>query len=173
MSTALDSQTTDSIELVGTDGYVFSGDSYTVERKCTFISLYREHGSIYHAAQLTPVSRKTVYNWMDADEEFAQAVVDSKENSLDELETSVFKRAFTDNLLAMFYLKAHRPKFRDKVQIDVEVVKNEIQERIQQLGLRQLPMTTTEFIDVETNQLQSVESDAISSSVPESAKRDE
>jgi hypothetical protein len=146
MSTAPNPQTTDNIRLAGVDGYVFNGDSYTVERKCTFINLYREHGSIYHAAHLTPVSRKTIYNWMEADEQFAEAVADSKENSLDELETSVYKRAFNDSILAMFYLKAHRPKFRDKVQIDVEVVKNEIQERIQQLGLQRLPVTTTEFL---------------------------
>jgi len=154
MSTAPDPQSTHSIELAGMDGYVFNGDNDTVTRKCEFITLYREHGSIYHAAKLTPVSRKTVYRWMEQDAQFAEAVADSKEDSVDDLETSVYKRAFTDNLLAMFYLKAHRPKFRDKVTIDVEVVKNEIQERIQQLGLRQLPMTTSEFIDVSASRVQ-------------------
>jgi hypothetical protein len=147
MSTVPNPQTTDSIELAGVDGYVFNGDNDTVTRKCEFITLYREHGSIYHAAKLTPVSRKTVYRWMEQDAQFAEAVADSKEDSVDDLETSVYRRAFTDNLLAMFYLKAHRPKFRDKVTIDVEVVKNEIQERISQLGLKQLPMTTSEFLN--------------------------
>jgi hypothetical protein len=150
MSTAYDSQTTDTIRLVGVDDYFFEGNEYTVERKCAFITLYREHGSIYHAAKLTPVSRKTVYNWIEADEQFAEAVADSKEDSLDDLETSVYKRAFNDSLLAMFYLKAHRHKFRDKTTIDITVVQGEIEQRMERLGLRQLPATTTEFIPVET-----------------------
>jgi hypothetical protein len=134
MSAALDSQVIGTVRLAGIDGYHFLGDDYTVERKCAFISLYREHGSIYHAAKLTPVSRKTVYNWIEVDEQFAEAVADSKEDSLDDLETSVYQRAFKDSILAMFYLKAHRPKFRDKVTIDIEAVNEEIRERMRQLN---------------------------------------
>lgn len=134
MSAALDSQVIGTVRLVGIDGYGFLGDDYTVERKCAFINLYREHGSIYHAAKLTPVSRKTVYNWIEVDEQFAEAVADSKEDSLDDLETSVYQRAFKDSILAMFYLKAHRPKFRDKVTIDIEAVNEEIRERMRQLN---------------------------------------
>jgi Cu2+-containing amine oxidase len=141
MSTAPDPQPVDTIALTGVDGYQFLGDDYTVRRKCTFVALYREHGSIFHAAKLTPVSRKTIYNWMAADEQFAEAVADSKEDSLDDLETSVYKRAFNDSLLAMFYLKAHRHKFRDKVTIDVDSVRNEIQQRISEMGVRELPET--------------------------------
>src|SRR5688572_3546459 len=146
MSAAIDSQSSDLIRLAGVDGYHFEGNDYTVERKCTFIGLYREHGSIYHAARLTPVSRKTVYNWIEADEQFAEAVADSKEDSLDDLETSVYKRAFNDSLLAMFYLKAHRHKFRDKTTVDINVVQGEIEQRMEQLGLKQLPGASTEFI---------------------------
>lgn len=150
MSAVHDSQTTDTIRLAGVDGYSFEGNDYTVQRKCAFITLYREHGSIYHAAKLTPVSRKTVYNWIEADEQFAEAVGDSREDSLDDLETSVYKRAFNDSLLAMFYLKAHRHKFRDKTTIDVTVVQGEIEQRMERLGLRQLPATATEFIPGES-----------------------
>jgi hypothetical protein len=139
MTTAHDPQVVDPQEFIDILDYQFLGDSYTLERKRTFITLYREHGSIFHAAKLTPVSRKTVYNWMEADEQFAEAVADSKEDSLDDLETSVYKRAFNDSLLAMFYLKAHRHKFRDKVTIDIDSVNDEINERMQQLGLKQLP----------------------------------
>jgi hypothetical protein len=147
MSTTLDPQATEPIRLIGVDGYEFLGDSYTVERKCTFIGLYREQGSIYHAARLTPVSRKTIYNWIAVDEQFAEAVADSKEDSLDDLETSVYKRAFNDSLLAMFYLKAHRHKFRDKTTIDITVVQAEIEERMAKIGIRQLPPAAQEYID--------------------------
>jgi hypothetical protein len=52
----------------------------------------------------------------------------------------------------MFYLKAHRPKFRDKVTIDIEALNHEIQERMRGLDLRQLPAATTQFIDVSASQ---------------------
>lgn len=127
--------------------YQFTGNNVTVERKLRFITLYREHGSVYHAAFHTPVARKTVYAWLQVDEQFAQAFADSKEDSLDDLESSVYKRAFKDSILAMFYLKAHRPKFRDKVSVDVAAIQEEITERIQSLGLRELPALVTTTLD--------------------------
>lgn len=148
---AAEVQLIDPKELPAIDDYEFSGDNLTVTKKRAFIVNFREEGSIYHAARLTRISRQCVYNWIQADEEFAQAVEESKEDCYDQAETSVFKKALAgDSLLLMFYLKAHRHKFRDKVTIDVEVVKNEIEERMNQLNLRQLPpaMTTTQFLDV-------------------------
>ena len=67
-------------QLTSLEDYQFTGDSYTLERKRAFILNYREQGSIYHAARLTPVSRKTVYNWIELDPQFAEAVADSKED---------------------------------------------------------------------------------------------
>lgn len=141
MSAAVEPQPQYTVRLAGVDGYSFSGDNATVERKCAFIGLYREHGSIFHAARLTPVNRKTVYRWIEADEQFAEAVADSKEDSLDDLETSVYRRAFTDNLLAMFYLKAHRPKFRDKLSIDVEQLRDEVKQRMISTGMDSLQLS--------------------------------
>lgn len=144
---AQEAQVIDSIELPAIDNYQFSGDSLTVGRKRQFIVNYREEGSIYHAARLTRISRQCVYNWIQADEEFAQAVEESKEDCYDQAESSVFKKALAgDSLLLMFYLKAHRHKFRDKVSIDIEGVRSEIEERMNQLQLRQLPAMTTEFL---------------------------
>jgi len=156
MTTAHDSQSTDSIELTPPDQYLFTGDISTVENKRKFIEAFRAEGSVYHAAQVVGIHRTTVYKWLEADAEFGTALDDSREDCYDQAESSVFRKALAgDSLLLMFYLKAHRPKFRDKVTIDVEVVKNEIQERIQQLGLRQLPMTTTEFVEADSQPIQS------------------
>lgn len=137
------------VQLAGVDGYQFSGDNATVTRKCAFIGLYREHGSIYHAAKLTPVNRKTIYRWLDADPQFAEAFADSKEDNVDELETSVYKRAFNDSILAMFYLKAYRPRFRDKVAIDMQVIDEEIRERMRLIDPSRLQLlpAMTEFVD--------------------------
>src|SRR5574339_358100 len=76
-------QVVDPNEFIDLLDYNFTGDSYTVERKRLFVRSYREQGSIYHAAIEARIIRKTAYNWMDADQAFAQAVEDSKEDCYD------------------------------------------------------------------------------------------
>lgn len=136
--------------------YQFSGDNATVERKCGFITAYLEHGSIFHAAQVCRVNRKTVYRWMEADPQFAEAVADCKEDCYDQVETSVFKKAVNGGTLeSFFYLKAHRPKYRDKVSVDVTLVQDEIDSmmsRLDSVSRQQLPAAMTEFIGTEFNQ---------------------
>lgn len=153
---AQEAELVDSQEFIPVCDYEFTGDNSTVEKKRAFVEAYREHGSIYHAAIAAKIHRATYYNWIDRDPQFQQAVEDSKEDCSDQVESSVFKKAVNGSTLdAIFYLKAHRPKFRDRVTIDVEVVKNEIEERMNQLNLRQLPaITTTQFLDA-ANGLQS------------------
>lgn len=129
------------------EDYQFTGDVSTVENKCRFLDAFRIEGSIYHAALAIGIHRTTVYKWLERDPAFATALDDGREDNYDQAETSVFKKALAgDSLLLMFYLKAHRHKFRDRVSIDVEVVRNEIEERMNQLNLRQLPAMTTEFL---------------------------
>ena len=143
-------QVVDSNEFIDLLDYDFTGDSYTVERKRLFVQSYREQGSIYHAAIEARISRKTAYNWMDADLAFAQAVEDSKEDCYDQVETSVFRKAIAgDTISSIFYLKAHRPKFRDRLQVDIDQVDNEIRARLQ---AQQLPPATTTFVDTERNE---------------------
>ena len=48
----------------------------------------------------------------------------------------MYQQAIGGNTLAaIFYLKAHRPIYRDRVSIDIEQVKGEIEERMAQLGV--------------------------------------
>lgn len=174
MSALPESQSTDSKELIPVCDYHLLGDNRTVDKKRTFVEWYRRKASIFHAAVAAQVARSTVYKWMEEDSQFAEAVRDSFEDAADVMETSTYEEALgTENkpgnpLLKMFWLKAHRHKYRDKVTIDVDVVRDEIQERIQQLGLQQLPVTTTEFIDGEL-----LPTRAISLSSSDLAKRDE
>ena len=65
------------------------------------------------------------------------------------VESTIYQQAVGGNTLAgFFYLKAHRPIYRDRVSIDVEQVKSEIEERMAQLGItpqllaRAIPMLT-------------------------------
>lgn len=144
---ALESEVIDNKEFIDVLDYQFSGNDFTVENKRKFIEAYREEGSIHHAAIAVGISRKTAHNWINSDPQFAEAFSDCQEDTYDKAETSVFKKALAgDSLLLMFYLKAHRHKFRDKVSIDIEGVRGEIEERMNQLQLRQLPAMTTEFL---------------------------
>jgi len=160
-------QVVDSSEFIPLLDYSFSGDNATVERKRTFILAYRDEGSIYHAAQVTRINRKTAYRWIESDPQFAEALEDSKEDCYDKAETSVFKKALNgDSLLLMFYLKAHRHKFRDKVSVDIDSIRDEIQEKIAKLGVdrvSQLPSATTQFIDMDTVQGRSESAECVES----------
>jgi hypothetical protein len=50
------------------------------------------------------------------------------------VESTIYQQAVGGNTLAaIFYLKAHRPIYRDRVSIDVEQVRGEIEERVAQL----------------------------------------
>jgi hypothetical protein len=171
-------QPTDLQGFIDYEEYDFTGNSGTVSNKAKFLEGLRLKASVYHAAQYAGVGRTTVYRWLDQDPVFAQAVADATEDAGDKLETSVYERAFNDNLLAMFWLKAHRHKFRDKTVIDINVVQNEINERMQALNLKQLPPMTPQFVEnaIDTSYSespQSAQDHAISSPSLESAKREE
>lgn len=123
--------------------YEFSGNSVTLENKRRFIEALRYKASVYHAAQAAGIARKTAYKYMHDDPAFAEAVADCREDVADVMETSVYEDALGrdgkrgDTLLKMFWLKAHRPKFRDKLNIDVQVVQNEIDVMLQAHNERQ------------------------------------
>lgn len=148
---AQEPQVVDPVEFIALTDYNFSGDSETVANKCRIVEGYRLKASIYHAAQFAGVHRATVYRYLDNDPQFALAMEDSFEDAADVAESSVYERAIgrnckPDSLLAMFWLKAHRPKYRDRVAVDVEVVRSEIEERMSQINLRQMPPAITQFL---------------------------
>ena len=54
------------------------------------------------------------------------------ENAVDAVENVVYHRALGGDIIAaIFYLKAQRPKFRDRLNINVEQVQSEIDEMIE------------------------------------------
>ena len=103
-------------------------------RKKRFIDALTAHGTVYHAAQPAGVSRNTVYRWRQEDFEFAGAWDEAHENAVDVVENVIYQQAVGGNTLAgIFYLKAHRPKYRDRLSIDIEQVQNEIDEMMERL----------------------------------------
>ena len=103
-------------------------------RKKAFIDAYRKVGNITTAAQLANVGRRTHYDWIAEDSEYAAEVADATEEAADTLEQEAWRRAvegveepvgwyqgragglvrkYSDTLL-IFLLKAARPaKFRE------------------------------------------------------------
>ena len=60
----------------------------------------------------------------------------------------IYQQAVGGNTLAaFFYLKAHRPIYRDRLNIDIEHVRGEIEERIAQLGESWVARTSNSSID--------------------------
>ena len=95
-------------------------------------SLVTAFGTVYQAAQAAGVSRNTVYRWRQEDLEFAEAWYEAHENAVDVVENVMYQQAVGGNTLAgIFYLKAHRPKYRDRLKINVEQVQSEIDEMME------------------------------------------
>jgi hypothetical protein len=132
-------QVIESKQFVEVSEYDFSGNSVTVENKRRFIEAYRETSTVYHSAQAAGISRKTAYAYMHSDPAFAQALADCQEDVVDVMETSVYERALgrnghkPDTLLTMFWLKAKRPQFRDKLAIDIPTIQNQVKEFMSEL----------------------------------------
>jgi 20S proteasome alpha/beta subunit len=103
-------------------------------RKKKFIATLTAQGTVFHAAKAAGVSRWTAYRWRQEDLDFADQWDEAIENAVDAVENVIYRRALGgDTIAAIFYLKAQRPKFRDRLNINVEQVQSEIEERMTQL----------------------------------------
>ena len=103
-------------------------------RKKRFIDALTAQGTVYHAAKVAGVSRNTPYRWRQDDSEFAEAWDEAHEQAVDSVEHSLFQKAVSgDTICMIFYLKAHRPIYRDRLNIDIKQVQSEIEERMAQL----------------------------------------
>ena len=103
-------------------------------KKKRFIETLAAQGTVSHAAQAAGVSRNTAYRWRQEDHEFACLWEEAHENAVDVVESVLYQAALRGNIVAIiFYLKAHRPIYRDKLNIDLKQVQSEIEEKIAQL----------------------------------------
>ena len=103
-------------------------------KKKRFIETLAAQGTVSHAAEAAGVSRNTAYRWRQEDEEFAALWDEAHENAVDAVESVLYQTAMSGNIVAMiFYLKAHRPIYRDRLNIDIKQVQSEIEEKIAQL----------------------------------------
>jgi transposase-like protein len=83
---------------------------------------YAEFGVISHACQAVGIARSTWYDWVETDPAFAQAAKDAEEAAIDSLEQEARRRARDgSDVLLMFCLKAKRPEYRDRQQVDLNM----------------------------------------------------
>jgi ribosomal protein L20 len=103
-------------------------------QKKRFIEALTAQGTVFHAAQAAGVSRQTAYRWRQEDRDFASLWDVAIENAVDAVENTIYQQAVGGNTLAaIFYLKAHRPIFRDRLNIDLKQVDREIEEAIERI----------------------------------------
>lgn len=114
----------------------------TVRARATFLEHLKTSPNVTAAAEAAGVTRQCAYKWRDANEDFAAAWEDALEASVDRLEAKAFERAEAglSDRLAEILLKAHRPKYREKQQIEhtgkVDVsLEVKAEQRLQELGL--------------------------------------
>ena len=105
-------------------------------QKKKFIETLEAQSTVLHAAKAAGVSRWTAYRWRHEDLDFADQWDQALENAVDVVENSLYQKAVSgDTICMIFYLKAHRPIYRDKLNIDIEQVRSEIEERVAQLAV--------------------------------------
>jgi hypothetical protein len=80
------------------------------------------------------VSIGTAYRWRDEDPQFREDWDSAIEDCIDRMEASVYERGVAgDTLLSIFWLKAQRTKFRDRVAVDIPTIQNQVREFIKEL----------------------------------------
>jgi hypothetical protein len=97
-----------------------------VAKKARFLSALTKGLTVKDAAAYASISRRVAYDWRDQDAEFAKAWEEAIEESVEELEAEVRRRALDPKdtrsyLLLMFLLKKHKPEYRENYKREVTV----------------------------------------------------
>ena len=95
----------------------------THPKKRAFLLAYMQTGVVTAAAKAAKIDRRTVYNWLDSDPDFAEAMEQAKEAVVDMLEHEAIKRATTgkSDTLLIFLLKGMKPeKYSDRLRAEIE-----------------------------------------------------
>lgn len=100
-------------------------------QKRRFIETLAAQGTVYHAAKAAGISRWTAYRWRGVDQEFREDWDYALEDAIEAVECALYQQAIDGNTLAcIFYLKAHRPQYRDRLNIDIKQLHSEIEEAL-------------------------------------------
>jgi hypothetical protein len=143
MSTAIDPQTTEPQGFSNPDPltaqlirYHESNAANAAPIKIKFLDRLRDCGIVRRACEAARIDSKTAYIWRSIDPEFREAWDYALEDATDNVEDSLYRQATSDKcfLATIAWLKARRPMYRDKLQVDVAAVQREIEERVDELS---------------------------------------
>ena len=62
-------------------------------KKAAFLKAFQEVGVVSYAARAAKIGRRTHYDWLESDPEYARKVEDAKDEAADALEVELFRRA--------------------------------------------------------------------------------
>jgi len=98
-----------------------SRNSRTSDNKKAFLRGYRETGTVTSGAEFAGISSRTVYLWLENDEEFKDEMARVERAIADDLERIVLERAKKENgsdTMLIFAMKGHKPeKYRDNFNV--------------------------------------------------------
>lgn len=85
-------------------------------KKTKFLELYQELGIASHACTGARIDRRTLYDWLEKDEEFKQAMTEAKDDANDALELEARRRAFaSSDTMLIFLMKGNMPeKYKER-----------------------------------------------------------
>lgn len=83
-------------------------------KKQKFVEAYKTtNGNITDSASIAGIDRRTYYNWLESDDDFALAIMDSEANLNDEIRQVLIDKAAQGDMTAViFYLKNRHPDFK-------------------------------------------------------------
>lgn len=98
-------------------------------KKDKFLNAYKQtNGNITDSASVAGVARRTYYDWLEADKEFAMKILDCEADLNDEIRQVLISKAADGDMTAViFYLKNRHPDFKQQPQqnnIQVNVLNN-------------------------------------------------
>jgi hypothetical protein len=104
------------------------------QKKRLFLVGFAERGVIKGGLIAADISRNTAYVWRNLDPEFRQAWDEVRENARDEVRESIYDQAVSrKNIVAsIFYAKHNCPEYKERTEIDVQVVHRQVEERLEQ-----------------------------------------
>jgi len=91
-------------------------------KKDKFVQAYKQtNGNITDSAVIANVSRRIYYDWLEKDNKFAMAILDSEANLNDEIRQVLINKASEGDMTAViFYLKNRHPDFKQQSQVAVQ-----------------------------------------------------
>ena len=91
--------------------------------KKKFLKVYKDnYALIYDACDRVGISKETLYNWMEADEEFKKKVEQIKERVGDLVEGKLMEKILDGNVASIvFWLKTQR-HWKEESKVEVETV---------------------------------------------------